>query len=621
MRVLLPWLLSVAVAVPGGARECEPRQPLPPAPVVARSAASAAPWGGHRLVVKFGDAARVRADEDGALISLAGADLSMIKALTGHVRFAPLIRLPEATLSDLQRRARQRSGACQPDLAGLLVVKWPGGSVAELERLGTSLQDLDEVEFCSMEALGVPPPADIPPTSDDLSHLQLYHGPDPGMDMEPARALEGGNGDGIQLSDCEYAWTPTHEDLNDLDLHLEAGQTIHPDAFEWDFDEHGTAVLGEIVATHDGYGCTGLATGVEVRTYPEWTVEEDFRRVTAITSAIADSDPGDVVLLEMQAPGAGGDYGPAELDHAVWTVTRSGVDAGVVIVAAAGNGNQNLDAAVYSDYMGWGDSGAILVGAGTRTMSHDQTWFSTYGSRVDVHAWGEWVVTTGYGDYAAYGGPADAEQYYTAEFGGTSSASPMVAAACAVLQGISLAHNGAVLTPRQLRDLLIATGIPQGSGGHIGPFVQVGAALRGDGICTCADGDGDGHHAAGCDDPLCLLRSDCDDGSAAVNPAQPETCGDGLDNDCDGLTDGADPECGGGDDDDVADDDASDDDHDHETAPEPFEDPDLTAACACGVHGGAAGGLAATWGLLCVVAARRTRRRLQRTPGADEKTP
>jgi hypothetical protein len=623
MRVLLPFLVSVVAALPVAAQECEPRQPLSTAPVIARSAASAEPWGGHRLVVKFSDAVLARADENGQLISRSGADLSAVKAITGHARFAPLIRLSEAALSDLQGRAQRRSGTCQPDLAGLLVVKWPDGAVAELQQLGTALQDLPEVEYCAMEALGILPPADIPPTTPDLTHLQLYHGPDPGMDMEPAWALEGGNGDGIQLSDCEYAWTPTHEDLNDLDLHLESGQTIHPDSFEWDFDEHGTAVLGEIVSTHDGYGCTGLATGVEVHTYPEWTVEEDFRRITAITHAVADSDPGDVVLLEMQAPGAGGDYGPAELDQSVWTVTRSGVDAGVVIVAAAGNGNQNLDAAVYSDYMAWGDSGAILVGAGTRTMSHDQAWFSTYGSRVDVHAWGEWVVTTGYGDYAAYGGPEDEEQYYTAEFGGTSSASPMVAAACAVLQGISLAHNGDVLAPEQLRELLIATGIPQGSGGHIGPFVQVGAALRGDGICSCADGDGDGHHAAGCADPLCLLRSDCDDGDASVNPAQTETCGDGLDNDCDGLTDGADPECGGDDDDAGGDDDASDDDHDHETVPEPYEDPEVTADCACGLHRSAAGGLTAPLLLVCVGAMRGLRRRgwLQRTPERGAESP
>ena len=587
MRKILLAVLTLLTSSPVLAQEeCEPRLPLAATPVQAVSSPTAEPWGGYRLVVKFADEVHARADEDGALVSRSGADLTAVKALTGHAAFVPLIRLPEAILEDLQRRAQQRSGRCQPDLAGMLVVKIPAARTADLRVLGEALQQLEAVEFCDIEALGVAPPADLPPTTPDLTQYQGYHGPDPGMDMDPAWALEGGTGAGVQVSDCEYAWTASHEDLNDVDLNLEPGQTIHPDSFEWDFDEHGTAVLGEIVATDDGYGCTGLAPDVDVRTYPEWTMEDDFRRVTAITHAIAGSDPGDVVLLEMQAPGAGGDYGPAELDHAVWTVTRSGVDAGVIVVAAAGNGNQNLDAGVYADYMSWGDSGAILVGAGTPTSSHDQTWFSTYGSRVDVQAWGEWVVTTGYGDLGAYGGPTDQDQYYTAEFGGTSSASPMVAAACASLQGISLAHNGVPLEPAQMRDLLVATGLPQGSGGHIGPFVQVGAALRGEGICSCEDADSDGHHAQGCDDPLCLLRSDCDDSSADAHVGLAEVCGDGLDNDCDGAADGADDACGGtGDDDDLDDDDHSDDDHDHETVPEPFSRPEVAASCACRAAG------------------------------------
>ena len=67
----------------------------------------------------------------------------------------------------------------------------------------------------------------------------------------------------------------------------------------------------------------------------------------------------------MQTVGPGGSSGPAEIHPMVWLVTRLGTDAGVVIVAAAGNGEQDLDSADYDEYRGRGDSGAIIVGAGT----------------------------------------------------------------------------------------------------------------------------------------------------------------------------------------------------------------------------------------------------------------
>jgi len=59
---------------------------------------------------------------------------------------------------------------------------------------------------------------------------------------------------------------------------------------------------------------------------------------------------------------------------------------------------------------------------------------------------------------------------------------------------------------------------------------------------VCTDGDGDTYavEGKGCG-PV-----DCNDGNASVNPGAAELCSDTLDNDCDGLTDAADPDCGGG---------------------------------------------------------------------------
>ena len=60
---------------------------------------------------------------------------------------------------------------------------------------------------------------------------------------------------------------------------------------------------------------------------------------------------------------------------------------------------------------------------------------------------------------------------------------------------------------------------------------------------TCGDADGDLFSPEG---GICG-PADCSDDNAAVNPGAIESCGDGIDNDCDGLTDGADGECDGSD--------------------------------------------------------------------------
>jgi hypothetical protein len=60
------------------------------------------------------------------------------------------------------------------------------------------------------------------------------------------------------------------------------------------------------------------------------------------------------------------------------------------------------------------------------------------------------------------------------------------------------------------------------------------------GAGTCPDTDGDSYLDAACG------GSDCDDSAAAVHPGAAELCDDGIDNDCDGLTDSADTQdCGG----------------------------------------------------------------------------
>lgn len=450
----------------------------------------------HRLVVKFADDLRMRATQSGSVRSDShtpnalsnAAAVSQIAQRFG-MKFSPLIRLPEQRIATLQTRAALNSKRVQPDLAGIMVAEVPE---ARVQAAADALHASPLTEFVYFEQLMTPPPqtcADIAPATPSYTSLQTYRGPNPGLNMSAAWELGPTRGAGVKIADCEYGYTLGHEDL--CGVVLEPGQTIHPEVIARGWDEHGTAVLGEIIGRDNTYGCTGLTPDAQAYFFPEWSVEEGGRRVTAIANAIATVDAGDVVLLEMQS-GPENAYVPAEYEQAVWMVVKAGTDAGVVVVAAAGNGNQNLDDPVHAEYMSRGDSGAIIVGAGSANTGHDRLGFSTYGSRVNVQGWGESVVSTGYGDLAEHGG--DKNQRYTSFFSGTSSASPFIAAVAASLQGFAESHLERRLAPLELRELLIDTGIPQGAGGHIGPFPDMVAAVNqilsgepiecGDGTCN-----------------------------------------------------------------------------------------------------------------------------------------
>lgn len=482
-------LLSVAFVLcslnPLAAQQLQPRAPLDPGPVRVPplNAETLAALNGpprFELQMKFRDAVRARLDASGALTSRAAAaldvDLGDLRALlaSAGASLRPLVMLPEARITELEQRAAARSGRAQPDLAGMFAVQLPDADAEQLAAFGELLRAHPRVEFAQLELLAPPPPGDIAPATPDLSGNQGYFGASSGMNVDYAHSV-GARGLGVRIADCEYGWNPDHEDLNDISIGLEPGQTIHPTVYSNGWDSHGTAVVGETSAVDNGYGVTGIAPDAHVGTYTEWSVEQGLRRVTAITNAIADSAVGDVVLLEMQTGGAGGGLGPAELNGAVFTVVKAGTDAGVVVVGAAGNGAQDLDAPAYAGYLAQGDSGAIIVGAGSANSNHSMLSFSTFGSRVNVQGWGTSVFTLGYGGFAQYGG--DKNQRYTSSFNGTSSASPFVAAACAILQSEAKALFGVPLASQQLRQLLIDTGTPQGGGGHVGPLPDLEAAL------------------------------------------------------------------------------------------------------------------------------------------------
>lgn len=383
--------------------------------------------------------------------------------------------------NDLEKNAQKYTGNSSSvhQLKNIFRVIVDNPSNEKLLLLAAEFEKLNSVNYASLISLEpIQPPFDIPPTTPDFMVNQTYIGPNPGLNMQYAWDL-GLKGEGIRVRDVEYGFNANHEDLNEVNAFIASGMTISSDATAT-YTEHGTAVVGIVIAGNNGYGMTGLAhEATEMILYPEWQ-EIGYSRINAVNQSIQNSTVGDVIIYEMQEDGAAAgfeDYVPAEYNSVIWDLTKAASDAGIVIVAAAGNGNQNLDGTLYTSYMNRGNSGAIIVGGGLSNLTHNKISYSTHGSRVDVQGWSQNVFACGYGTLIMING--DINQGYV-NFSGTSSATPMVAACAIVLQSYHYSLTGNYLTGPQLRTILKETGIPQGnpSAGNIGPFPNMETAVQ-----------------------------------------------------------------------------------------------------------------------------------------------
>lgn len=421
----------------------------------------------HRLVVKFRDGFSARDFRDGlaAAFPLPIDDPVSVMQRDHAAEFTSLIPISDRDVNAIQSRTSVARGM---DLRSLVEVNVEALSMLEAAEL---LRQSDAVEVVSIEQLlNEPPCVDVYPQTIDFNVLQQYKGSGVGINVAGLQQEGWATGAGVSVGNVEYFFNPDHEDL--CSVAMPWTYEIPSFVFDNGWDDHGTASLGVVVAQDNGYGVTGIVPHADAAFFPEFTVERGSNRAYAISRAAAFLEPGDVLMLEMQTANLSGGYGPAELDFSVWAATKAAVDAGITVVAAAGNGNRDLDDSLFSTWQGWGDSGAILVGAGSADAQRDKLSFSTYGSRVNLQGWGEQVATLGYGTLFE----PDENQTYTGQFNGTSSATPIVAGAAAALQSYTVRRLGVVLDPAELREVLIATGDAQGSGGHIGPRPNVGAA-------------------------------------------------------------------------------------------------------------------------------------------------
>jgi serine protease len=421
--------------------------------------------------VKFAESTAMRL-RGGQLVALSGQDIRALRQLLSEQRaqVARLFGQPESEIESDVRRLRQ-SGEDTPDLN--LWYRVTVDSEAAAQDLIANLRSLRAlVEEASLA------PAPAPPPSGDYTSLQGYvNAPPDGIGARSVSA-PGATGSRVEVVDIEYSWNESHEDLSKAVGALVAnGTPIDP----FSDTNHGTAVLGELVADDNSFGVTGIVPDVALSLVNANNSERGYDLANSINVARTATALGDVILIEQQTYGpAGGAFVPVEWVGAFYDAIKLATADGRIVVEAAGNGGQNLDNADLFGRRfpsGKRDSGAIIVGAGAApgcsTSPRSRLSFSTYGERVDLQGWGHCVTTTGYGGLF-YG---DANSSYTSGFNGTSSASPIVAGAAATLSSALEAKSGRPAKPVDVRRILKATGTPQAGNDNIGPLPDLVAAF------------------------------------------------------------------------------------------------------------------------------------------------
>ena len=235
-----------------------------------------------------------------------------------------------------------------------------------------------------------------------------------------------------------------------------------------------------MVSTSNAVGTVGIAHRAKAVVQKAHLRAAVFNASQAIDNAASKLKPGDVILIELHSElhQGQGDYVAMQYFSEVFTAIKVAVNNGIVVVAAAGNGSQDFDAAKYNNTGLQKDCGAIVAGAGVppsksgrlqrlrwrlaelldagRHHAH-RHFFSNYGKIVNVQGWG-WHVSRA---------PA------TAMLGARP---PMSSTRCGFRNVQCLADRdgggglpagggmqvrGSALTPAQVRKILIDTGTPQ----------------------------------------------------------------------------------------------------------------------------------------------------------------